>query len=740
MMMALLRLLLKLCFGYRVEGEAALTGPGPMVLCPNHTSWLDWAFVLVCLGDDWKFVASSTTAQVSWIHRRMMINSRTFPVDNTSAYAVRGMAECLEKGGKLVIFPEGRITATGDLMRIYDGTAFLLHRTGAKVITCYLRNAVRVRWVRHKGWTQWFPRVSVHFSAPLTAPPTGHLAHNVARQKLTQWLRDRMMLQQFEADMRLGPATVPAAIAATAAAIPGRVACEDISFTELTYRRLMIATEVLARALAPHTGPDRGARIGVMLPTVNGAVVTVLALWARGQVPTFLNYSSGGPVMVSCARLAGLKVVLTSRVFLEKARINLEPLKAAGLRFVHLEDVRAEVGPFAKLSALVGNYLSVGRALRRAPCGPEDTGAIIFTSGSEGIPKGVELWHRGMLANLRQIFVAVDLMDDDRFFNALPFFHSFGLVGGIMAPLVRGCYVFNYPSPLHYRIVPTVVYEKNCTIVLGTNTFLNGYARKAHPYDFRTVRYLVGGAEKVQATTFETYARKFGVRINEGYGATECGPVVCINGLMDPDTHTSGRLVPAVEYRIEPVEGVPEGGRLFVKTPAMMKGYLNPDANAAFQALHGWYDTGDIAKVNDDGYVTVLGRLKRFAKVSGEMVSLTAVEDALAGAFPQYGLRCALAVIAVPDTEKGEKLVAVANEPRLQLVDVRAAVRAKGLSNLCAPRELRFVHAIPKLGSGKIDHRELARQLRDGETVPAVAMTPASSAGVSPASVVTPTT
>ena len=730
-MMALLRLLLKLCFGFRVEGAEALKGPGPMVLCPNHTSWLDWAFVLVCLGDDWKFVASSTTAQTTWIHRKMMINSRTFPVDNTSSYAVRGMAEHLEKGGKLVIFPEGRITATGDLMRIYDGTAFLIHRTKARVITCYLRNAVRVRWVRHKGWTLWFPRVSVHFSDPLTAPPTDQLAHNVARQKLTQWLRDQMMLQQFDADMRFGPATVPAAIAETARAIPHRDACEDISFKELTYKQLMISTEVMAGALGRHVGPERGARIGVMLPTVNGALVTVLALWARGQTPTFLNYSSGGPVMVSCAMLAGLKVVLTSRAFLEKAKINLQPLHAAGLKFVYLEDVRAEIGTGAKLSALLGNTFSLGRALLHAPCAPEDTAAIIFTSGSEGIPKGVELRHRGMLANLRQLFVAVDIVDDDRFFNALPFFHSFGLVGGIVAPLIRGCYVFNYPSPLHYRIVPTVVYEKNCTIFLGTNTFLNGYARKAHPYDLRTVRYLVAGAEKVQTATFETYARKFGVRIHEGYGATECGPVVCINGRMDPDTHTSGRLLPAVESRIEPVEGVPEGGRLYIKTPAMMKGYLNADANEKFQALNGWYDTGDIAKVNDDGYVTVLGRLKRFAKVSGEMVSLTAVEDALAGAFPQYGLRCAIAVVAVPDTEKGEKLVAVANESRLQLPDVRAAVRAKGLSNLCAPRELRFVHGIPKLGSGKIDHRELTRMLRDGETVPAASMPVAG--GVAPA-------
>jgi len=719
-MIPVIRFLLRLFFRFRVEGAEALRGSGPMLLCPNHTSWLDWAFVLVCLDDEWKFVASSTTAQATWIHRKMMINSRTFPVDNTSSFAVRGMAEHLERGGKLVLFPEGRISSTTALMRIYDGTAFLVHRTGARVVTCYLRNAVRVKWVRHKGWTQWFPRVSVHFSAPLTAPDTSALAHNVARHKLTQWLRDQIMLQQFEVEMRWGPRTLPAAIAATARATPGKLALEDITFTELTYRRLMVATDVLGATLGRHLSPARGERIGVMLPTVNGAVTTVLALWSRGKVPAFLNYSTGAATMVACAQLAELKLVLTSRAFLDKAKLNLEPLHAAGLRFLYLEDIRREIGPAAKLAAVLRNRLALGGALRRAPVAAEDTAAVIFTSGSEGVPKGVELSHRGMLANLRQIFVAADLRDDDRFFNALPFFHSFGLVGGIVAPLVRGCYVFNYPSPLHYRIVPTVVYEKNCTIFLGTNTFLNGYARKAHPYDLQTVRYLVAGAEKVQAATFDTYARKFGVRIHEGYGATECGPVVCINTKMDPRTDTAGRLVPGVEWRLEPVAGVAEGGQLFVRTPAMMKGYLNPDANARFQALGGWYDTGDIAKIDDDGYVTVLGRLKRFAKVSGEMISLTAVEDALAGAFAaSFGARCTIAIVAVPDADKGEKLVALANEPRLQLAEVRAAVRAKGLSNLCAPRELRFVSAIPKLGSGKTDHRELLRQLHAGETTPA---------------------
>lgn len=709
-----LRLIARLFYRFRAEGTEVLRGPGPLLLCPNHNSWLDWLFVLVCLGDDWKFVASSTTAQVSWIHRRMMINSRTFPVDNTSAFALRGMVDYLNAGGKLVLFPEGRISATGNLMKVYDGTAFLAQHSPVRIITCYLRNAVRVPWVRHPGWTLWFPRVSAHFSPALTPPALPGITHSVARAKLTRWLRDQLMLQQLEVEMRVGAPTLPAAIAETVASIPRRVAYEDINFSEMNYRRVAVGAELLGAQWRRRFGPATGERIGVLLPNVTATAVAIVGLWSVGKVPAFLNFSAGGATMLACAQLAGLRRVITSRKFLEKARLNLEPLTAAGIEFVYLEDVREGIGGLSRVAALLANLVRPGAALRRAPCRAEDVAAIIFTSGSEGMPKGVELTHRGMLADLRQLFPAVDLRDDDRLFNALPFFHSFGLVGGIVAPLVRGLYCFLYPSPLHYRIVPTLVYEKNCTVMLATNTFLNGYARRAHPYDLYTVRYLVAGAEKVQQATADLYARKFGVRIHEGYGATECGPVVCINSKLDANTGSAGRLVPGVETRIEPVEGVPQGGRLFVRTPAMMKGYLNPDANAAFQALNGWYDTGDIVHIDDDGYVYVLGRLKRFAKVSGEMVSLTAVEDALAGAFAHLGPRCQVVILSVPDTEKGEKLIAFANDRRLLLAEIRAAVRQRGLSNLCAPRELRHVETIPKLGSGKTDYRSLQRELAAG--------------------------
>jgi acyl-[acyl-carrier-protein]-phospholipid O-acyltransferase / long-chain-fatty-acid--[acyl-carrier-protein] ligase len=272
-------------------------------------------------------------------------------------------------------------------------------------------------------------------------------------------------------------------------------------------------------------------------------------------------------------------------------------------------------------------------------------------------------------------------------------------------------------------VVPSAFYNLNCTVFFGTNTFLMGYARKAHPYDFHSLRYVFAGAEKLQESTANVWMHKFGVRVLEGYGATECSPCVSVNLPMRPRQGSAGQFLPGIEYKLEPVEGVsaagtsPEEalngqvGRLFVRGPNIMRGYLNPGPNERFQALGGWYDTGDIVRVDRDGFLFIMGRLKRFAKVSGEMVSLTAVEDALAGAFPQYGLKFAAAVVARPDEMKGERLIAASNEPRLTLEQVRAAIRARGLGNLAVPREIRFVPELPRLGTGKINHRELEKMV-----------------------------
>ncbi len=702
-MKSFLRFLLRFLYGYRAYRTEALTTPGPVLLLPNHVSWLDWLFLMVLLDDDWKCVVSSTAAQTSWLHRKIMLNRRTFPIDTASPYAVKRMAEYLQTGGRLLLFPEGRLSRTGTLMKLFDGTGFLLHKTRAKVITCYLRGAHRLPFSPNRDVKKFFPRVTAHFSAALTPPKADHLSTSQSRTLLTNWLRDQLVGQQFQVEMEFGPRTVHSAIAEAGRARPGHGVLEDVS-QQLTYRRLLMGASLLARNWETTLVPKL-PRVGVLLPNVNATPVVLLSLWAAGKVPAVLNYSTGPAIMLACVQLAGLKQIITSRTFLEKARLNLDSLTAAGVEILYLEDEREKISGLEKLAALLGL-----RPLPQSPFGdPAATAVVLFTSGSEGLPKGVELTHTNLLANIRQMLAVCDLQDGDRVFNALPIFHSFGLTVGTLLALVRGMAVYLYPSPLHYRVVPTAFYGKDCTVMLGTNTFLNGYARKAHPLDFRSLRYMFAAAEKLQEATSLAWARRFGVRALEGYGATECSPCISVNTPLAPKHGSAGRMVPGMDYKLEPVPGVAEGGRLFVRGPNVMKGYLNADANAKFLEQGGWYDTGDIVSVDEEGFIHIQGRMKRFAKISGEMVSLTAVEDALAGAFPHYGLRCQISVIARPDEHKGEMLIAVSNESRLTLDEIRAAIKAKGLPNLCVPREVKFVREIPKLGTGKTNHRELEK-------------------------------
>jgi acyl-[acyl-carrier-protein]-phospholipid O-acyltransferase / long-chain-fatty-acid--[acyl-carrier-protein] ligase len=715
-MKSFFRLLLRVLFRFRAYDLDVLKTPGPVLLIPNHCSWIDWLFLWVCLDEDWRFVTSSLSAQTSWLHRKLMINHYTLPVDPGSPYAVKRMAEFLKGGGRLVLFAEGRLSRTGTLMKLFDGTGFLIFKTKARVITAYLRGAGRLPYSPNPNLKKCLPHVTAHFSPALVAPELGDISAGRARTLLINWLRDQMVRQQFDVEMKFGAQNVLSAVAQTARERPGQAVLEDATLQTLTYRKLMVGADVLAQTLRGTV--SGGERVGLLLPNVNATPVVILALWQLGKVPAMLNFSSGTPTMLACTELAGLKHIVTSHAFLERAKLNVDDFVKAGINLIYLEDVRAGISGSRKLFTLLRHVFHLAPSILHPPSAGSSA-VIVFTSGSEGVPKGVELTHGNILANIRQMLAVTDFTDRDRLFNCLPLFHSFGLTVGAFVPLVRGIYVFLYPSPLHYRTVPSVLYDRDCTVFLSTNTFLNGYARKAHPYDFRSLRYLFAAAEKLQEATALAWSQKYGVRILEGYGATECAPCVSLNTPLEPRYGSVGRLMPGMEHKLEPVEGVTDGGRLFVRGPNVMKGYLNADANAKFLALDGWYDTGDIVSVDAEGYLHIRGRMKRFAKVSGEMVSLSAVEDALAGAFPQYGLRCQVAVITCPDEGKGEVLIAVTNEPKLTMEEIRDAIKAKGLTNLSVPREIKAVKEIPKLGTGKVDHRGLQAQMEAESKSPA---------------------
>jgi acyl-[acyl-carrier-protein]-phospholipid O-acyltransferase/long-chain-fatty-acid--[acyl-carrier-protein] ligase len=409
-----------------------------------------------------------------------------------------------------------------------------------------------------------------------------------------------------------------------------------------------------------------------------------------------INFTSGAANIRAACRAAGVPVILASRAFVDKARLGaLVADIQKDVRIIYLEDVRATIGLGDKVAGvLAGARQPVDRQ-------PNDPAVILFTSGSEGTPKGVVLSHRNILANTAQCLARLAANGEDMVFNVLPVFHSFGLTGGLMMPLLGGVPVYLYPSPLHYRIVPELLYDTCATILFGTDTFLRGYARAAHPYDFRSVRLIVAGAEAVKESTRQTYMERFGVRILEGYGVTETAPVLAMNTPIANKTGTVGRLSPLMRARLEPVAGITEGGRLFVDGPNVMLGYYRAENPGLLEApAGGWHDTGDIVAIDAQGFITIKGRAKRFAKIGGEMVSLAAVEALASEACPG----AALVVVSVPDARKGERLALITTDPALKREAVLRHARARGASELMVPADILVVDSLPLLGTGKPDY------------------------------------
>jgi acyl-[acyl-carrier-protein]-phospholipid O-acyltransferase/long-chain-fatty-acid--[acyl-carrier-protein] ligase len=496
---------------------------------------------------------------------------------------------------------------------------------------------------------------------------------------------------------------IEAIIAAAHLHGPNRVAVEDPLTGAMTYKRLLIAASVLGGKLMP-LAPE-GRPVGVMLPNANGAVATILALLTAGRVPAMINFTAGASNILAACKAAEIQYIVTSRSFVEKGRLdNLIAALAGKVSIVYLEDIRKTVTTGDKIRGL----FNWGKPLVKRKA--DDWAAILFTSGSEGVPKGVVLSHRNILANAAQAAARIDFGRQDKLFNVLPVFHSFGLTVGVMLPLVSGVPIYLYPSPLHYRTVAELIYGVNATIMLGTDTFLSGYARVAHAYDFRSLRYIMAGAEPVKESTRKAYLEKFGLRILEGYGVTETSPVLALNTPMFNKFGSVGRILPGMEARLDKVEGVEEGGRLFVRGPNVMLGYLKVENPGVLEPpVDGWHDTGDIVAIDAQGFVTIKGRAKRFAKVGGEMISLAAVEMIAADLWPN----ALSAVVAVPDPRKGERLILVTQQKDATRSQFIAFARERGASELMIPAEIMVLDKMPILGTGKVDQVSVVKLVQE---------------------------
>lgn len=476
---------------------------------------------------------------------------------------------------------------------------------------------------------------------------------------------------------------------------------EDQERNPLSYLDLIRAAFALGRKISGFT--RKGERVGVMLPSSSGGVVTFFALHAFGRVPTMLNFTAGIRNLRAACELAGVKTVLTSHRFVEQGKLHdlIDALETM-TKVVYLEEVRQTVGLADKLFAAAAAALP---RQFRVPLAPSDPGVILFTSGSFGAPRGVVLSHQNLVANCRQINQHIPLDTNWVFFNPLPIFHVFGLTGGTLLPILTGLKTFQYPSPLHVKQIPALVKDSKANVLFATDTFINQYARSAEKDELSGLTFVVCGAEKVRDETHNLIHDKFGpIPLLEGYGATECSPVIAVNQPNDNRRGTVGGLLPGMEVRLDPVEGIPGGGRLLVRGPNVMSGYLRPDGG--LDPLEGgWHDTGDVVSITDDGWVKILGRVKRFAKVGGEMVSLTAAEDLAAAVWPD----CRHAVVALPDPKKGERLILVTDRRDAEPAPLLAHAQKIGAPELAVPRKIIRVPEIPVLGTGKTDYVALQR-------------------------------
>lgn len=698
--------LLRALLGASPRGDTdALLAPAPVLFIANHPGAIDPLLLRAVLPADAVVIAAPRSARHP-LCRLLLREPHALIADLSEAVTVRRIARLVNRGRSVALFPENGPVRLGSLGKIYEAPAIVAARTGVAVVPINIRYGAPGA----SGGFRHGPVLTVGSPGRIVLPP-GLPARERRRQATSQLLS---LMQRAAVQARPRRTMYSAFVDAVKQQGRRKPIVEDIRQVEESYGTVLRTTLALARLLQRRTRERE--IVGVMLPNTVAAVATLLGLSGLRRVPAMINYSSGPDAVRSSIVAAGIRTIVTSRRFIESARLERLLRAFDGCSVHYLEDLRSELGARDKLW-LACWALWRPRSIERE-ADPGELAIVLFTSGSEGRPKGVGLSHDSVLAGMAQLAAAIDFNEADKFLNALPMYHTYGLIACTLMPLVYGTRLFLYTNPLHYRVIPEIAYSRKCTYLFGTSTFLGNYARQARPLDFMTVRYVISGGEKLNPDVQRIYQERFGLRVFEGYGATECGPAISLGTPQRHRPGTVGAFLAEVEYRTAPVPGIAHGGVLHVRSPNLMLGYLLYDRPGELRPPQselgaGWHCMGDVVEVDELGFVTVIGRLKRFAKVAGEMVALEQVERLARECSPAHQHAATVAMAA----ERGETTVLFTTDASLDRMRLHQAARALGVQELAVAREILVVPALPVLGSGKTDYVKLSdmANVRRGE-------------------------
>ncbi|RUW46855.1 2-acyl-glycerophospho-ethanolamine acyltransferase [Mesorhizobium sp. M1A.F.Ca.ET.072.01.1.1] len=665
----------------------------PVIYVVSHQSRIEPALMLSLLPDDTLHILDEASARSPWLEPWREL-ARTIAFNAEHLFVSRRLVRVLKGKGRLAVYLPDDVEPDVKSFRLFRAITRIAMQADARIVPIFVAGARDLPMSltsADKAPRHWFPRLSLSVLEPMTVAEL--VARNPDMASNTNALFDRF------AEARLYGSNLDRGLFLAVRDAADRVGAshpiiEDVISGALSYRKMFIGARVLGRRFEAVTAP--GEAVGLLLPNANGVVLSFIGLISAARVAAMINYTAGPASVTAAIRTAVIRTVVSSRAFIEKAAIDdiVAAVEAGGAKMLWLEDVRESVTLLDKVAAALFWRFPLQRQHASKPA------VILFTSGSEGTPKAVVLSHRNLLANAMQAEARITISPADILLNVLPVFHSFGLTGGTILPLVTGVKLFLYPSPLHYKIIPEIARKVRPTVMFGTDTFLANYARTAKDGDFSSLRFVVAGAEAVKPETRRTYRDRFQASIIEGFGLTEAAPVVAVNTAIHNRDGTVGRLLPAIRMKLEPVEGISEGGRLWLDGPNMMMGYMTADRPGELQPLEGWHDTGDIVSVDRDGFITIRGRAKRFAKIAGEMVSLGAVEMLVQSLWPEQRH----AAVAVPDKRRGERIVLVTTADDANAEELRQFGKKAGAAELMVPNDIIKVEEIPVLGSGKTDY------------------------------------